>query len=262
MDLTQKSRLLSGPAARGGRPEVRPHPTAAALGSSRIRGAAAPARRKPFAGPALAALVAVVGLTACDPRLQGNGVYAEKTVDLAAFTGVRTEDGVGAVITVEPGLSQAVKVIGDENLVQSHIRTSLEVEGVGSAALTVLHVWVDPADFQPVIPPKVVVSRPTFSLARGRDGVSIELKRPAGSTAVGGPLVVGLEGASLNARQYPTGGAAVVLSGGSTALLHSDGPVTGSVSADSHLDNTAGLGPCFVPTTAAGNVVCSQETLP
>jgi hypothetical protein len=257
MTLTSKSRVVPGPVADPAAPEVRPARTSAALGTSSIRGAAAPVARNAFAGRSLALLVALFVLGGCDLRQSGNGAYGEKTVHVGDFTGVRMQDGVGAVITVGPGLTQSVTVTGDENIVENNIRTSVDVEGVGSAAVSVLHVWASPS-FVPVIPPRVVISRPSLSLARGSDGVVIEVTRPAGSTAVGGPLVVLLDGATVSARGYPTAGAVVDLDGGSTALLHSDGPVTGTVSADSRLDNTSGVGPCLVPTMAAGNVICDS----
>lgn len=259
MDLTSKSLLLSGLAALGVRPGVRPLPTAAALGSSRIRGAPVPPARKRFAGRALAALVfaAAAGLAACDPEVRGNGVAFEKTLTLDPFEGVRIETGVAAIVTVDPAIgAQTVKLVGDENLVaDGHILAGLEPDGVGSVSVTVLRVRVE-SGFVPTIQPKVVIGRPTFTFAHGQNGGTIELRRPPGSAAVGGPLAVWLEGASLQGSQYPTERAAVLLTGGSTAHLHSDGPVTGSVSADSHLDNTAGAGPCLVVTTAAGSVSC------
>lgn len=256
MASTRKSRVVSSTAARHLHPGVSRAPTAGALGSSRDRGAGARVARG-RAGRALAALAAALAVAACDPELRGNGVAVEKTLDLAPFEGVRVEDGVGAIVTVDPTLGgQTVKLVGDENLVEEgHIQASLVPDTLGSLAVTVLRVRVE-SGFTPTIPPKVVVSRPSFSLARGLTGGSIELKRPAGSTAVGALLGVALDAAALNARAYPTAGALVALTGGASARLHADGPVTGTVSGGSVLDNTLGAGPCLVTTSGAATVTC------
>lgn len=84
------------------------------------------------------------------------------------------------------------------------------------------------------------------------------MKTPTGANEGAGPLAVVLDGATLTARQYPTAGALVDLDGRSTAQLHADGPVAGTVSADSHLDNTSGSGHCTaVVSGGTGNVVCN-----
>lgn len=251
MHPTSKSRVVSSLDGRPLAPEVWAGLTSHALGSSRARGAAGTVWRKTFAWRPLAALAALALLAGCDPQVRGNGVYAERRIDPGPFAGVRMEDGVGAVVTIAPGLAPAATVTGDENLVEDHIKTSLEVEGAGSTAVTVLHVRVDPSDFVAIIPPRVVISQPVFSLVRARDRAAVELKRPAGASDVGGPLSVVLEGATLYARQYPTASAAVLLTEGSSALLAA-AAVTGTV-ADSLLDN---LGPCDVTTTASSTVRC------
>jgi hypothetical protein len=194
-------------------------------------------------------------LAGCDVRVEGNGVYVEETRSLPAFAGVRMEDGVAAAVTVEAGLSQSVKVIGDENLVRDHVKTSVDPDALGTG---VLHVWVSLSAYEARIPPTVIVALPAFAVARAKDASSIALRRPAGSTAVGGALQVVLEDrALLDATEYPTAGAAVALAGRSSAKLHSEGPVTGTVSDESRLDNLRGTGPCLVTTTSPGaSVAC------
>jgi hypothetical protein len=118
---------------------------------------------------ALVALAALAGLAGCDPRQTGNGVYAEKAVHVGPFTGIRMEDGIDAVVTVSSTATQTVTVTGDQNLVNENIRTSLDVEGSGSTAVAVLHVWASPS-FTPVIPPWVFIVRPSLALVRGSDG--------------------------------------------------------------------------------------------
>jgi hypothetical protein len=239
---------------------VRRPRTCAALGSSRIRGADATIARDRCAGrsaAALAVLAAVAALAGCDPRQTGNGVYAEKTVHVAPFTGIHVQDGIDAVVTVSSTATQSVVVTGDQNIVEENIQTRVDAEGVGSAAIAVLHVWASPS-FTPVIPPRVVIRRPTLAAVRGGDGVVIEVTTPTGANDGASPRREVLDGATLSARQYPTAGAVVDLEGRSTAQLHSDGPVTGTVSAGSHLDNTHGAGGCGgVATGGTGNVVCN-----
>lgn len=263
MRPTDESRAVSGPFGLLPPPEVRVPRTCATLRTSRGRGAAVTVARGRVAGRSAAVLLGLAvsaagaaALAGCDPRQTGNGVYAEKAIRVAEFAGVRAEDGIGAVITVAPGLAQTVIVTGDENVIERNIRTSVDVEGAGTAAVAVLHVWASPS-FTPVIPPRVVITRPSLTLVRGGDGVFIEVKRPAGAADVGGPLTVDLDGATLSAREYPVSGAVVALEAGATARLRSEGPVTGTVAGDSHLDNTAGAGPCLVSTTAGGSVACN-----
>lgn len=260
MPLTWKSHVLSGRPAEAAGPEVVRVRTSAALGTPTIPGAGATVARKRFAGrplAALALLAAAAALAGCDPERVGNGVYAEKTVHVAPFTGVRVEDGIDAVITVSSTATQSVILTGDENIVDENLETRVELEGVGSTAVSVLHVWASPS-FTPVIPPRVVIRRPSLVYVRGSDGVSIEVKTPTGADEGAGPLAVVLEGATLIARSYPISGAVVDLEDRATARLHSDGPVVGTVSADSHLDNTYGSGSCAgVVTSGAGNVVCA-----
>lgn len=258
MTSTRKSPVVS--AGRAGRrsAEVRPARTSRLRAPRGNRGAGVTVARNRFAGRSLAALLAVAlaGVAGCDLRETGNGVYAERTLHVADFDGVRVQDGIDAVITVAPGLAQTVTLTGDENIVENDLHASVEPEGVGSAVVQVLHVWASPS-FVPVIPPRVVVGRPSLAAACAAGGSAVTLARPSGSTVVGGPLVTELSGATLDARDYPVSGALVDLDAGSTALLHSDGQVTGSVSGDSTLDNTFGAGPCLVTTTAGAKVLCN-----
>jgi hypothetical protein len=214
--------------------------------------------RNGFAGRSVALLLAVaalLGSAACDYRQSGNGVYAEKIIRVADFTGIRTEDGIDAVIGVSSTATQTVTLTGDENVVDELIRTSVEAETIGSATISVLHVWSS-RSFTPVIPARIVITRPSLVLAAGSDGVDLQLAGTPGWTAPG-PLHVALDGASLFAGDYAVDGAVVALARGSNAVLRSSGPVMGSVSVDSRLDNSGGTGSCAgVVTSGAGNVTC------
>lgn len=258
MSLTPKTRVVPGGPACPVQPEVRGGRTPPALGSSRIPGAIAtvsPGRGAGRSVAALAALAAAAALAGCDPERVGNGAYAEKTVTVAPFTGIRVEDGIQAVITVSSTAAQSVTLAGDQNIVEENLQAEVESELVGSERISVLHVWASPS-FTPVISPRVVVRLPRIDSVHGSDGVPIEVTAADGEGRAG-PLAVVLEGATLRARQYPVSAATVRLEGRSTAQLHCDGPVTGTVSGGSHLDNSYGAGSCAgVVTSGAGTVVC------
>lgn len=253
MPSSRKSSVVSRSGEGFAAAEVRVAPTVPAPGirGRRDSGATVAGRRPARAGRTLAALAIVAALGACDADLQGNGVYLEEPRTVGAFDALRVEDGIAAYVTVGP--AQTVKVIGDSNAVQ-YIDTSVDPFAVGSAT-SVLHVSSSRA-LSPIVPPMVVVTVPSLRWAGGQQGSPLQLKRPAGSTAVAPPLAVVLDAASLDATAFPTAGALVALTAGSTARLHSDGPVTGSVTGGSHLDNLLGTGPCDVTTTAGSTVAC------
>jgi hypothetical protein len=200
------------------------------------------------------AAAGLLGLAGCDLRESGNGVYYEQMIHVADFAGVRMQDGIDAVISVTSTATQTVALTGDENIVKENLRTSIEPETVGSATIPVLHVWSS-RSFTPVIPPRVLITRPTLVVAGGTGNLDIHVTGTPGRTAPG-PLYVALDGASLTAGDYAVDGAVVDLDLGARAVLHANGPVSGRVSADSHLDNSSGTGPCSVETAGSGSVVC------
>jgi hypothetical protein len=257
MILTRKSRVVSASGTDPVRPEVWSTRTCGPLGSSSIRGAGVTVARNRFARRSVAGLLAAAVLAAlagCDARESGNGVYTEQTIPAASFAGVRLEDGIDAVIAVSSTATQTVTLTGDQNILQL-IRTSVDPETIASTTVPVLHVWAT-RSFNPVIPPRVVITRPSLVLARGSGVLDIQITGTAGWTAPG-PLYVELDRASLSARDYAVDGVVVDLDDGAAAVLHSNGPVTGTVSATSHLDNSNGTGACAVATSGSGNVVCN-----
>ena len=259
MTLTWKSRVVSASGRDPARPEVRPAHTCATLGTSSDRGAAATVTPHRFAGRPVGVLLGVaaaglLGLAGCDLRESGNGVYHEQIIHVGDFAGVRMQDGIDAVISVTSTATQTVALTGDENIVKENLRTSIEPETVGSATVPVLHVWSS-GSFTPVIPPRVLITRSTLVVVRGTGSLDIHVTGTPGRTAPG-PLHVALDGASLTAGDYAVDGAVVELDRAARAVLHADGPVTGGVSADSHLDNSRGTGPCSVETSGSGSVVC------
>jgi hypothetical protein len=215
------------------------------------------------------AAAALAALPACNPTLQGNGVLAEETRTVGAFTGVCVQDGVAAHVTVSTGSAQSVRVIGDANIVP-HIVTETEPEQVSSTStVQALHVRVD-GSFQPTIAWAVVVTMPSLTLVKANDASPVDVKNAAapwmrvdagGRSAVtlagnGGILDAHLSDASLDARIYPVDAAWVDLSGGSWAALKSSGQVAGTAGGSSLVDNMLGIGPCFVVTTGAARTAC------
>lgn len=259
MSLTSKSRVVSAAGTGPLRPEVRRARTPGTLGAPSNRGADATVARNRRAWRPAAALLAVAllaGAAGCDYRESGNGKYHEERIHPAEFTGVWTEDGIDAVITITSTATQAVTLTGDENIVNENFEWAVTQQTVGETSVPVLHVWAS-RSFTPVIPARVVITRPSLLLARGSDGVDLQITGTPGWTAPG-PLHAALHGATLSAGDYAVDGAVVDLDLGSTAVLRAEGPVVGAVSADSHLDNTRGVGSCAgVVTSGAGNVRCN-----
>jgi hypothetical protein len=246
---------------RGGAMEALPArgPTSAALGfpPSRVPAATRVPRstRRLALGLALAFLAG--GLAACEPVVQGNGVYREERRSVAPFTGIHVESGIEAAVTA--GIAdRSVVVSGDANVVPY-----IETEVQNDSGRQVLHLSISRA-FVGTIAPRAVVEVPLLDYAFATESARVSGKSLAarafqvvaeqGSSVVlqgaaapaGESIDVRLAtGANLNATSYGvSGGAAVQLSGGSTARLHSDGPVSGTVAGGSLLENLQGTGSC------------------
>ena len=223
----------------------------------------------------MAAVVAL--LAACEPTIKGSGVYYEESRTTGPFVGLHVEDGIAAYVTV--GGERSVRVIGDSTVVP-HISTSVEPEALGTTTpADVLRVKTT-RDVVPVIPPAVIITVPSFTQLLVEDVKPVEVRNAAAAVltvkAVGGARVtiarapghvgerIAVElhdAAQLDATEYVTSTASVAafveVSGTSTALLHSDGPVVGSASGDSTVNNLLGAGPCFVTTTGNARTVCN-----
>lgn len=233
-------------------------PTSPALRSpSRCVGAAT---RVPRSTRRLTAVLAVLtgALAACDPYVQGSGVYrVEQRPDVGPFTGVRVESSVEATVTAGVP-TPTVAVSGDANVVP-YIETAVETDG----DRRVLHVWVS-KPFSGTIPPGVAIELPSLEhaaatgsskiLATKLAAPSLEVDADQGSSVIlegaatpgGARIEVRLgSGAALDATAYDvSGGAFVQLSGASSARLRCDGPVIGTVGGASQLDNLQGTGSC------------------
>jgi putative autotransporter adhesin-like protein len=258
MQISSEHRSLLLP--RAGAVEALPArvTTSRALGfpCSRIAGATPVPRSTRRLAIALALLAC--GLAACEPFVQGNGVFREeRRADPGPFTGIHVESGVEATVTAGVA-DRSVTVSGDANVVP-YIQTEVRTD----SGRQVLHVWISKA-FVGTIPPRAIVEVPAleFALATQSSRVngkslaasSFEVVADQGGNVVleGAALPAGdsidvrlATGAILNATAYGVSeGASVQLSGGSVARLRCDGPVSGNVTGGSQLENLQGSGSC------------------
>lgn len=244
--------------------------TRSALGSSRERGAGAtpPPRSARSAGFAALALLA---LAACEPYVQGNGVYLEenRTPEGVVLVGLHVEDGLEVAVT-SGAAQQHVTVSGDANLVE-YIVTDVQDEGGGA----VLHLRIDaPGGWSSTIPPRAVVRlvQLEYLLVRGDSQVSVAdaaaplltILASEGSDvdvagAGGAAIAVTASSAIVDAGAYPvTEGASVDLSEGARVELRSDAEVTGTVRSACTLDNLLGAGSCVsVVVEGDGTLLCN-----
>ncbi len=247
--------------------------TGTALGGLRDRGAPITACRGRSRARGVAAAAAVLALVAaCNPHVQGNGIYYEENRPRGDFQGVHVEDGV-QVFATSGVVLQPVRVIGDANVVP-HIETEVEPEMVGTTSTQVLHVWVNlSGGYDPTITPQVVVSIPTFSYVNAENASPVQVKRAAAPVftvkesdsarveliGTGGDLIDATlaDESLLDATAYPTGGADVDLSGRSSAKLQSNGAVIGRVLNDAVLNNLLGEGGCCVTASPSATVSCN-----
>lgn len=246
--------------------------SAAATGAGaqppRRRHRATPGVLRSHASLALALLPAL--LVACDPYVKGNGVLREESRSVAAFEGLRVEDGINAEVTAGAA-SQRVVVSGDENLLQ-HVQTTVRTDPFHGP---VLEVRSSLSDFESTHPLRVVVSVPVFRFIAATDacyaavtGVATEVMAVEAddgadlvlSGAGGDQLTLRLAGgkgggAFLDARGYPAGVATVELVGGARAELRVEDRVSGTVSGPSTLENVGG-GTCELTATPDATVTC------
>jgi hypothetical protein len=209
----------------------------------------------------------------CTPYVQGNGVFHEETRDVPAFRGITVEDGIQAIVRIEPG-PQIVRVSGDANVVQ---QLATEVGADAALPIQVLKVRVVGGDFSSVHPLRLDVRVPLLEVVRLQDATRVEVHGATadlftveardGSTVLldgaGGALLdVVLAGgqhggAHLDADLYPVTDASVTLTQSSRVELSATGTVAGTATAGSLVENHA-AGVCAVtdPATSAP-VSCS-----
>ncbi len=249
------------------------------LGSltGRIAGAT-PASRSSRPRISTVVAAALLALSACDPYVEGNGVYREedRTGSVGTpFTGIHVEDGMIATVTSSAADFKVV-ASGDSNVLQ-YVRT--QVEDDATLGIRVLHVWVDLAGYSSTNPSAVVVQVPAIVYALSKEYASVEISEakapiftvraesrgyvqvagphvldPAGDPA-GDTIHVSVSNGTVDASGYVTTSlteAAVVdLSANASARLHADGPVVGTAAGGSRLWNT-GTGTCMSVTLLSG----------
>jgi hypothetical protein len=230
-------------------------PTVAA--GSRRRRRATPVRR----WAALAAVVAAA-LAACDPYVQGNGVFhqEDRSAGLAPFEGIQVEDGIQVDATERSGsAAQTVVVSGDANVI-GQFRTEVRQETIGDVPTAVLHLFVAAEHFDSDNPLRAVVGANGLRLVRARDrsrvdvtdaaaalfvvdaggGADVTLRAPLDATGVDRTLDVTADAAFVDAAAYPVEKARVAAGGGSHVELLA-GEVSGTADATSRIDNAGGV---------------------
>ena len=205
------------------------------------------------------ALAGALALAACDSKVEGNGVFAERTVPVAAFDQVEVGDRIQATVLAGHDHLEAV-ISGDENVVEY-----VELTVVGGKLVSSLGIGVD----SHVHPLRLRLSTPRLSGAVAFGQAQVAVTGAAASTftasarsqgqvglaGTGGEALVAQVsgGAFLYATGYPVTRAEVVATDGATVLLHSSGPVTGQVSG-------GGAGPSRVEIEGGG--ACTATVQP
>jgi hypothetical protein len=226
------------------------------------------------------ALAASTGI-ACNPHVDGNGVFREETwTDVGAFEGVAIEDGIDAAVTV--GGQQSVKLSGDENVVA---QVSHHVGEDPGTHVQTLRVWVEQT-YTTFHPLRVTVTIPSLTLIRASGHMadtdtSVEANGVQAETltvsvaehahvdvqgAGAGPssrLLATLSARSqaedvaqeLDAHLYPVADADVSLSNGARAWVKANDAVSGVAPAGTAIVNT-GTGACLVQDGQGNPVTC------
>jgi hypothetical protein len=220
-----------------------------------------------------AALAALLITVACEPYVEGNGVYREedRTGSVGTFVGIHAEDGIIATVTSHTAAYRLI-ASGDSNVLQ-YIRTEVQQDTVLGVLQPILHVWVDlSAGYSSTNPSAVVVDAPDLVYALAKHNARVDVTgaetailtaraESGGNVSVVGPHVIDPEGdpagaaihvfasnGSVDAHRYVTTDATqaayVELSAGARLQLHADGPVLGTATGASTVDNLAGTGSC------------------
>lgn len=204
------------------------------------------------------AALALLACTACHPTVMGNGVFAERTFDVAAFD--RLDVGYGFTVNVVAGAPARTLVIsGDENIIAEYLTVQ-----VAGSTLRIDHdedfIRVHPVTVQLDATELVAVTarEGTRMVASDVDAAAFSVRATEGSEVLlsgappaGAALTATLDsGSILDARAFPVASAAVALTSHSSAQLTCSGPVTGSAGGGSTI-TVAGGGTCEVTLAAA-----------
>jgi hypothetical protein len=218
----------------------------------------------PRSAQRFASLVLAAFALACDPYVQGNGVYREvdRSASLRPFAGVHLEDAVEATVTVSDGTAQSVLVSGDANVVD-YIKTEVVTQEVLGVPVDVLHVRVEVpgGDYSPSVPVRAVIRMAGLRYLGAREhsrleardvtapdlvvdgagGSDVEVKGPGGTT-----LVATLADANADLGGWAVQDAAVMLSGRSSLELRANGTLTGEAHGTSTVTNLVPAVTCTV----------------
>ncbi len=215
---------------------------------------------------------ALLAVAACDPYVEGSGVYGEedRTSSVGSFVGIHVEDGVVGTVTSHASDFRVI-VSGDSNLLQ-YVLTEVREDLVLGVPQRVLHVWVSlSAGYSSTNPFAVVVQAPDLVYALAKQNARVDVTgaetaiftarvESGGRVSVVGPHAVdplgdpagdaihvyasnGVVDASRYVTTDPTQAAWVELAANARVQLHADGPVMGTASGASTLFN-AGTGSC------------------
>jgi hypothetical protein len=228
------------------------HPVAP--GARRLRRATPYRRWVPFA------VVAAAALAACDPYVQGNGVFhqEDRSAGLAPFVGIEVGDGIRVTATETSGSAspaQTVVVSADANVVQ-WIRTEVRQETIRGVPTAVLHLFVDTkGGFVSDHPLRAAIgvnglrylrateaSRVEASFAAAPHfvldaaaGADVTLRGPGGAT-----LDANLDTGFAHATDYPVESAQVALARGSQLELRA-AIAAGTADEESRIENVGGI---------------------
>jgi hypothetical protein len=241
------------------------------LGPARAPSSAGPAttivapgaRRLPRATPsrhwATLAVVAAAALAACDPYVQGNGLFREedRSAGLASFVGIDVGDGIRleATETSASGGAQAVLVSADANVVQ-WLKTEVRQETIRGVPTAVLHLFANTKGFVSDNPPRAAVRVNGLRYLRATDAARVEATLVAAPHFVldvaggadvtlrgpgGANLDASLQTGFAHATGYPVVETAqVALSGGSRLELDA-ALATGTADGESQIENVGGI---------------------
>lgn len=216
-----------------------------------------------------AMLTTLAALAACAPRLEGNGVYAERVIDVsghpfdraaigfAAPVEVGSDAPSAAIVVVASNPARRVVLTGDENVID-HI--TVEVDGHGTLRTSTGH------SYTAFHPPRLFIQVPTLVAVESIGGSEVTVQDAASTTFAvtaddegrvtlagqgGDALEVVLGGgARLDAEGYPVASAQVDLSGGARATIWCSGVVAGNAAGGS-LVQVKGSGSCEVAPAAS-----------
>ncbi|NMO13867.1 DUF2807 domain-containing protein [Pyxidicoccus fallax] len=150
-------------------------------------------------------------LTGCGPQLKGSGNVIDEDRQTPDFAAVEVDDGIQAIIVVDPTQPRKVRIIGDDNLVE-RVRTEVRT---GNGTTLRVHLPTDDADdWSSDTPLRAEVTLPELTALVASGASSVELSGAITSDA----FSLEASGASrIRADGLETQELTLVLSGASEA---------------------------------------------